>query len=180
MLPTKTRPKRLTLVGTDGNEYTYLLKGREDLHLDERSLHRAPSAHPHTCLFDNPPHAHRIMQLLRVVNTMLASDRRTRSHAALRARHYAVLPLGPRSGLIQWVEGVTPLYSIYRASQHRAAAAAPKPATDADAPTAPPRVLRPADQFYSKLGPVLELKGIKPNAPRREWPRDVLRRAPIP
>ncbi|KOO31638.1 protein smg- isoform a, partial [Chrysochromulina tobinii] len=94
VLPTKTRPKKLTLLGSDGRQYNYLLKGREDLHLDER-----------------------IMQLLRVVNGMLRTDRHTRAVDAMRARNYAVLPLGPRSGLIQWVEGVTPLFSIYKAWQ---------------------------------------------------------------
>ena len=96
MLPTKTRPKRLLLIGSDGREYNYLLKGREDLHLDER-----------------------IMQLLRVVNGMLRTDRHTRDYPTVRARHYAVLPLGARSGLIQWVEGVTPLFTLYKAWQVR-------------------------------------------------------------
>ena len=57
------------------NPNTYLLKGREDLHLDER-----------------------IMQFLRVVNEELSSHRATRSYPGLRARHYAVIPLGARSG----------------------------------------------------------------------------------
>ena len=74
MLPTKTKPKKLSLRGDDGREYTYLLKGREDLHLDER-----------------------IMQFLRVVNEELSSHRATRSYPGLRARHYAVIPLGARS-----------------------------------------------------------------------------------
>ena len=38
------------------------------------------------------------------------------------ARHYSVTPLGPRSGLIQWVEGATPLFSLYRRWQQREAA----------------------------------------------------------
>ena len=76
VLPTKTKPKKLTLRGDNGREYTYLLKGREDLHLDER-----------------------IMQFLRVVNEELTSHRATRAYPGLRARHYAVIPLGARSGL---------------------------------------------------------------------------------
>ena len=101
VLPTKTKPKKLSLIGSDGREYAYLLKGRDDLHLDER-----------------------IMQFLRVVNGTLRADRRTRAYPSLRARHYAVLPLGPRSGLIQWVQGATPLFALYKASQQRAHAAA--------------------------------------------------------
>ena len=38
-----------------------------------------------------------------------------------RARHYSVTPLGPRSGLIQWVEGATPLFGLYKKWQQREA-----------------------------------------------------------
>ncbi len=31
ILPTKTKPKKIILVGSDGKRYVYLLKGREDL-----------------------------------------------------------------------------------------------------------------------------------------------------
>ena len=37
-LPTKTRPKKLVLMGSDGRAYTYLLKGRDDLRTDERLM----------------------------------------------------------------------------------------------------------------------------------------------
>lgn len=59
----------------------------EDLHLDQR-----------------------IMQILSLANVLLEDSSKNR----YRARHYAVIPLGPRSGLIQWVEGVTPLFALYK------------------------------------------------------------------
>ena len=93
LLMTKTKPKKITMLGCDGWAYTYLLKGREDLHLDER-----------------------MMQFLQIVNTFLRQDRASDSRG-LRARHYAVIPLGPRSGLIQWARGTVPLYGVYRAWQ---------------------------------------------------------------
>jgi len=31
-----------------------------------------------------------------------------------RARHYSVTPLGARSGLIQWVDGAVPMFSLYK------------------------------------------------------------------
>ena len=31
ILPSKTKPKKIRLIGSDGQKYTYLLKGREDL-----------------------------------------------------------------------------------------------------------------------------------------------------
>lgn len=42
---------------------------------------------------------------------------------ALHARYYSVTPLGARSGLIQWVDGATPLFSIYKRWQQREIAA---------------------------------------------------------
>ena len=74
--------------------YAYLFKGMEDLHLDQR-----------------------IMQVLSLTNVLL-SDSKNR----YRARYYGVIPLGPRSGLIQWVEGVTPLFALYKRWLQRQAA----------------------------------------------------------
>lgn len=36
-----------------------------------------------------------------------------------KAKDYAVIPLGARSGLIQWVHAVTPLFGIYKRWQQR-------------------------------------------------------------
>ena len=36
ILPTKTKPKKLSIVGDNGQKYTYLFKGLEDIHLDSR------------------------------------------------------------------------------------------------------------------------------------------------
>lgn len=74
--------------------YAYLFKGMEDLHLDQR-----------------------IMQVLSLANVLLSG-----SKTKYRARHYGVIPLGPRSGLIQWVEGVTPLFALYKRWLQRQAA----------------------------------------------------------
>ena len=38
VLPTKTKPKKLSMLGDNGQRYTYLFKGLEDLHLDERIM----------------------------------------------------------------------------------------------------------------------------------------------
>lgn len=51
ILPSKTRPKKIFLSGSNGQTFAYLLKGNEDLHLDER-----------------------IMQFHNVVNQILSSD----------------------------------------------------------------------------------------------------------
>jgi PI-3-kinase-related kinase SMG-1 len=67
----------------------------EDLHLDER-----------------------IMQFLSIANTMMQRSS-SPTESMYRARHYSVIPLGPRSGLISWVDGVTPLFGLYKRWQQR-------------------------------------------------------------
>ena len=39
------------------------------------------------------------------------------------ARHYSVTPLGPRSGLIQWVDGAVPVFALFKRWQQREASA---------------------------------------------------------
>lgn len=39
------------------------------------------------------------------------------------ARRYSVTPLGSRSGLIQWVDGATPIFALYKRWQQREIAA---------------------------------------------------------
>lgn len=86
-------------VGSNGHRYQYLLKGLEDLHLDER-----------------------IMQLLSIINVMFNKINRNEPWP-YEARNYTVIPLASRSGLIQWVEGATPLFSLYKRWQQRQATA---------------------------------------------------------
>lgn len=96
ILHAKTKPKRVSIVGSDGEMHNFLFKGHEDLHLDER-----------------------IMQLLQITNQLLARESKSvRRNACLaslyRARHYSVTPLGPKCGLIQWVDGGPAIYGFYR------------------------------------------------------------------
>jgi len=43
-------------------------------------------------------------------------------HRLYRAHHYSVTPLGARSGLIRWVDGATPMFSLYKRWHQRDAA----------------------------------------------------------
>ena len=52
ILPTKTKPKKIKIKANDGKYYTYLFKGLEDLHLDER-----------------------IMQFLSIANTLMKTNK---------------------------------------------------------------------------------------------------------
>ncbi len=82
------------------------------------------------------------------------------------ARHYSVTPLGSRSGLIQWVDGATPLFSLYKRWQQREAVAQQVKAQGASGTSAQGgtsaagqvNVPRPSEVFYSKLTPALKEK----------------------
>lgn len=60
------------------------------------------------------------MQFLSIVNTMFTKiNQQEQPH--FHACHYSVTPLGTRSGLIQWVDGATPLFGLYKRWQQREA-----------------------------------------------------------
>ncbi|ELP92074.1 FKBP12-rapamycin complex-associated protein, putative [Entamoeba invadens IP1] len=79
IIPSKQRPRKLTIVGSNGVEYKFCLKGHEDLRQDER-----------------------VMQFFGLVNDLLASSPYTSTHH-LNILCYEVIPLSTMSGLIGWV-----------------------------------------------------------------------------
>ncbi|XP_030645489.1 serine/threonine-protein kinase SMG1 isoform X2 [Chanos chanos] len=152
ILPTKTKPKKLYFLGSDGKNYPYLFKGLEDLHLDER-----------------------IMQFLSIVNTMFTKVNQQES-PCFHARHYSVTPLGTRSGLIQWVDGATPLFGLYKRWQQREAVLQAQKVQDTpQQPQNLPMVPRPSELYYSKIGPALKAVGLSLDVSRRDWPLSVMR-----
>ncbi|KAK1275660.1 Serine/threonine-protein kinase TOR [Acorus gramineus] len=152
ILSTKTRPKKLVILGSDGQKYTYLLKGREDLRLDAR-----------------------IMQLLQAINSFIHSDTQTNSQS-LAIRYYSVTPISGRAGLIQWVDNVMSIYSVFKAWQHRVhLAQLATTGVDSVHQTVLP-VPRPSDMFYGKIIPALKEKGIRRVISRRDWPHEVKRK----
>lgn len=154
ILATKTKPKKLVLLGSDGQRYTYLLKGREDLRLDAR-----------------------IMQLLQAVNGMLHASKNTQGRS-LAVRYYSVTPISGRAGLIQWVDNLISMYSIFKAWQQRAQYAQFTSTTSGTAAvnTPIPPVPRPSDMFYGKIIPALKEKGLRKVISRRDWPQEVKRK----
>ncbi|XP_019454155.1 PREDICTED: serine/threonine-protein kinase SMG1-like [Lupinus angustifolius] len=150
ILSTKTKPKKLGILGSDGQKYTYLLKGREDLRLDAR-----------------------IMQLLQAINGFLLSSSSTCSNS-LGIRYYSVTPISGRAGLIQWVDNVVSIYSVFKSWQTRLHLAQfSSVGTTSTKSSAPPPVPRPSDMFYGKIIPALKEKGIKRVISRRDWPHEV-------
>ncbi|EGT41634.1 hypothetical protein CAEBREN_10861 [Caenorhabditis brenneri] len=147
ILPTKTRPKKLGFIGSDGKQVAFLFKGREDLHLDER-----------------------VMQFLRLCNVMLQPGKgKTRQIAEYQAHHYAVIPLGPRSGLIKWVEGATPIFHIYRKWQMKEKAL--KQASKKNGETVPD-VERPSNMYHNMMRESFNAHKIDATvaADRTKWP----------
>jgi PI-3-kinase-related kinase SMG-1 len=155
VLPTKTKPKKISMMGSDGRRHTYLFKGLEDLHLDER-----------------------VMQFMAIINNMFVRDLKHQKQV-YRAKDYAVTPLGARSGLIQWIDSATPLFGLYKRWQQREAYANAqlKQQSGQDGGQPPQvQILKPNELFYSKIIPLLKKHGMTEQTPRKEWPREVQRK----
>jgi PI-3-kinase-related kinase SMG-1 len=121
VLPTKTRPKRLLLMASDGTVHAFLLKGRDDLRVDERLMQfmRASNALLSTDQ-DMPPAA--AAPPARAVAPASAAAAAVagwlgRSKQPLRVRPYSITPFGRRAGLVQWVRHTTSLYGLFRSWQ---------------------------------------------------------------
>lgn len=139
ILPTKTKPKKMMFYGSNGRRYSYLFKGLEDLHLDER-----------------------IMQFLSIANLMMkksidCSGNVTHYHA----EYYSVIPLGPRSGLINWVDNTVPIFSLYKKWQQREVLQKKEKLGTTS---------RPSELYYQKLTPLLQKHGLKTSDNRKDWP----------
>jgi FKBP12-rapamycin complex-associated protein len=90
VIPSKQRPRRMSMLGSDGNKYQFLLKGHEDLRQDER-----------------------VMQLFGLINVCLDNDRTT-GKKGLDIQRYSVLPLSNNSGVIGWVENCDTLNQLVK------------------------------------------------------------------
>ncbi|KAM7263834.1 hypothetical protein ACFE04_001517 [Oxalis oulophora] len=90
VITSKQRPRKLTIHGSDGEDYAFLLKGHEDLRQDER-----------------------VMQLFGLVNTLLENSPKT-AEKDLSIQRYSVIPLSPNSGLIGWVPNCDTLHHLIR------------------------------------------------------------------
>jgi FKBP12-rapamycin complex-associated protein len=93
VIASKQRPRKTTMQGSDGRQYTFLLKGHEDLRQDER-----------------------VMQLFGLVNTLISNDYET-SRRDLSIRRYAVTPLSHSAGVVGWVPNTDTLHALIR--EHR-------------------------------------------------------------
>jgi FKBP12-rapamycin complex-associated protein len=90
VIPSKQRPRKMTLRGSDGVAYTYLLKGHEDIRQDER-----------------------VMQLFGLVNTLLNNDSESfKRH--LNIQKFPAIPLSQNSGLLGWVPNSDTFHNLIK------------------------------------------------------------------
>ncbi|KAI0408502.1 TOR kinase [Xylaria palmicola] len=90
VINSKQRPRKLTMMGSDGKAYAFLLKGHEDIRQDER-----------------------VMQLFGLCNTLLANDSECyKRHLGI--QRYPTIPLSQNSGLFGWVPNSDTLHVLIR------------------------------------------------------------------
>jgi FKBP12-rapamycin complex-associated protein len=77
-------------LGSDGNEYAFLLKGNEDPRQDER-----------------------IMQLFGLINHLILREPDT-NRRNLSIQRYSIIPLSQTSGLIGWIPNCDTLHTLIR------------------------------------------------------------------
>jgi FKBP12-rapamycin complex-associated protein len=93
VMKSKQAPRQLVMHGTDGTTYRFLVKGGEDLRLDERVMH-----------------------LFGLINALLREGRKAKGashmHRQLFIERYNVTPLSPSTGLIGWVNNVSTMHDV--------------------------------------------------------------------
>ncbi|CEJ79844.1 Putative FKBP12-rapamycin complex-associated protein [[Torrubiella] hemipterigena] len=90
VINSKQRPRKLTLSGSDGTPYSFLLKGHEDIRQDER-----------------------VMQLFGLCNTLLSNDSECYKRH-LNIQRFPIIPLSQNSGLIGWRPNTDTLHMLIR------------------------------------------------------------------
>ncbi len=88
VLTSKQKPRKFGVVGSDGKQYHFLLKGHEDLRQDER-----------------------VMQFIELVNSIFSFDAGSMAQG-LSITSYAVVPLSDNVGIIGWVEDTETIFKM--------------------------------------------------------------------
>eukprot|EP00178_Gracilaria_changii_P005125 TRINITY_DN182_c0_g1_i3.p1 TRINITY_DN182_c0_g1~~TRINITY_DN182_c0_g1_i3.p1 ORF type:complete len:2630 (+),score=297.38 TRINITY_DN182_c0_g1_i3:758-8647(+) len=91
VMQSKQRPRKLSVIGSDGEEYQFLLKGHEDLRQDER-----------------------VMQVFSLVNKIFAKSNHKEALSKVSLNTYPVIALSGEAGLIGWVPGCDTIHSIVK------------------------------------------------------------------
>lgn len=88
VLNTAQHPRSTHLVDESGKKWKFLLKGNEDLRLDQR-----------------------IMQFFSLLNSLIRTNRLT-SDFGVTIEQYAIIPFAPDAGLVTWVTGADTLLQV--------------------------------------------------------------------
>ena len=94
ILNSKQHPRKIVIIGSDNKEYPFLLKGHDDLRQDER-----------------------VMQLFRLINTLLSKDSDTKEKNLL-IKRYPITPLSHNTGLIGWMPNCDTLNRLIKDYRH--------------------------------------------------------------
>nr|CAH8842728.1 unnamed protein product [Trichobilharzia regenti] len=95
-ITSKQRPRKLTIMGSDGHQYVFLLKGHEDTRQDER-----------------------VMQFFGLVNTLLINNPET-LRRNLTIQRMSIIPLSTYTGLIGWVPNSDTFHNLIRDYREKA------------------------------------------------------------
>lgn len=90
VISSKQRPRKISMYGSNGYEYVFLLKGHEDLRQDER-----------------------VMQIFGLVNNLLLKNHET-ARRDLAIQRYSVIPLSQNSGLLEWLLNCDTMHSLIK------------------------------------------------------------------
>ena len=94
ILQSKQRPRKLAVLGSDGHQYDFLLKGHEDLRQDER-----------------------VMQVFGLINQILSHSQERSIRRGVDIKRYAVIALSSNAGLIEWVPHCDTMHALVK--EHR-------------------------------------------------------------
>ena len=114
IMASKQKPRKIAIHGGDGEEYVFLLKGKEDLRQDERVMQVIDTSHLH--VFHTLILLHGVQQVFSLVNTLLKTETRTKSLAITR---YSVLPLSHNCGLVGWVPFTDTLHMLIKVAYEK-------------------------------------------------------------
>ncbi|UJR07918.1 hypothetical protein I4U23_012201 [Adineta vaga] len=96
IITSKQRPRKISMQGSDGFQYVFLLKGHEDLRQDER-----------------------VMQLFGLVNEFLSVNEETRRQN-FNIQRYPVIPLALNTGLLGWVTQCETFHTLIKDYREKA------------------------------------------------------------
>lgn len=91
VMQSKQRPRKLSIIGSNGQEYQFLLKGHEDLRQDER-----------------------VMQVFDLVNKLFAKSEQRRLLNGVGLKTYSVIALSANAGLIEWVPDCDTMHALVK------------------------------------------------------------------